>query len=60
MTRQITIKLNEKKFKPLLDKLSHNGLGSVGSYSELVSKMILFDYFLWGEKCKKLKFKTLL
>lgn len=58
MTRQITIKLNEKRFKPLLDKLSHNGLGSVKSYSELVGKIILFDYLMWSEKCKKLTNKT--
>lgn len=58
MTRQITIKLNEKRFKPLLDKLSHNGLGSVKSYSELIGKIVLFDYLNWSEKCKKLNNKT--
>ena len=44
MTKQIVIKLNEEKFKPLLDKLKTDGHGPVGSYSELVGKIIFFDY----------------
>ena len=58
MTNQIVIKLNEKKFKPILDKLKSNGYGAVGSYSELAGKIIFFDYLLWNEKCKELNNKT--
>jgi len=58
MTRQIVIKLNEDKFKPLLDKLKNNVHGAVNSYSELVGKMIYFDYLLWNQKCEKLEGKT--
>lgn len=41
MTRQIVIKLNEKKFKPILDKLKNKSLGEVKSYSELVGKILI-------------------
>jgi len=58
MTNQIVIKLNEKKFKPILDKLKSNGYGTVGSYSELVGKIIFFEYHLWNKKCKELNDKT--
>ena len=58
MTKQIVIKLNEKKFKPLLQKLKSNGYGAVGSYSELVGKIIFFDYLLWNKKCRELKNKS--
>jgi len=58
MTRQIVIKLNEDKFKPLLDKLKTNGHGAVNSYSELVGKIIFFDYLLWTEKSEELGNKT--
>ncbi len=58
MTNQIVIKLNEKKFKPLLDKLKNNGYGAVGSYSELVGKIIFFEHLLWDEKCGELGDKT--
>jgi hypothetical protein len=58
MTRQIVIKLNEKKFKPILQKLKSNGYGTVDSYSELVGKIIFFDYLLWTKKCKEFGDKT--
>jgi len=58
MTNQIVIKLNEKKFKPLLDKLKSNGHGAVRSYSELVGKIIFFEHLLWEEKCKEFNDKT--
>lgn len=58
MTNQIVIKLNKKKFKLLLDKLRSNGYGAVGSYSELVGKIIFFDYLLWNEKREELDNKT--
>ena len=58
MTNQIVIKLNEEKFKPLLDKLKTNGHGAVSSYSELVGKIIFFDYLLWTRKCEELGGKT--
>lgn len=58
MTRQIVIKLNEKKFKPILQKAFANSYGPVGSYSELVGKIIFFDYLFWNEKCKEFKGKT--
>jgi len=52
------IKLNEKKFKPLLDKLKSDGHGPVASYSELAGKIIFFDYLLWTKKCEELRGKT--
>ncbi len=58
MTHQIVIKLNEERFKPLLDKLKANGHGAVSSYSELVGKIIFFDYLLWNKKCEELSGKT--
>lgn len=58
MTKQIVIKLNEKKFKPILDKLKTNSYGAIRSYSELAGKIIFFDYLLWNEKCKELNNKT--
>lgn len=58
MTRQIIIKLNEKKFKPLLEQLSKDGHGSISSYSELAGKIIFFDFLLWKRKVKKLNNKT--
>ena len=58
MTHQIVIKLNEEKFKPILDKLKSNGYGAVGSYSELAGKIIFFDYLLWNKKCDELENKT--
>ena len=58
MTKQIVIKLNEKKFKPILDKLKSNGYGAIGSYSELAGKIIFFDYLLWNKKCNELNCKT--
>ena len=58
MTHQIVIKLNEERFKPLLDKLKTNGHGAVHSYSELVGKIIFFDYLLWTKKCEELGDKT--
>lgn len=58
MTHQIIIKLNEERFKPLLNKLKSNGHGTVNTYSELVGKIIFFDYMLWTKKSEKLKGKT--
>jgi hypothetical protein len=58
MTHQIVIKLNEERFKPILDKLKMNGPGAVSSYSELVGKIIFFDYLLWTKKHEELGNKT--
>ena len=58
MTRQIVIKLNEERFKPILDSLKLDGHGAVSSYSELIGKIVFFDYLLWTEKCKELDNKT--
>lgn len=58
MTRQIVIKLNEKKFKPVLENLEKNGWGPVKSHSEFVGKVLFFEYLLWNEKCKELEDKT--
>ena len=58
MTKQIVIKLNEKKFRPILEKLEKNGYGSVESHSEFVGKILFFEYLLWNQKCKELKDKT--
>ncbi len=58
MTHQIVIKLNEERFKPILDKLKSNGHGPVSSYSELVGKIIFFDYLLWTKKYEELGSKT--
>jgi len=41
MTRQIVIKLNEKRFKPILDKLKDKNFKEIKSYSELVGKIII-------------------
>jgi hypothetical protein len=58
MTKQIVIKLNEKKFKPILKKLEQNGYGPVRSHSEFVGKILFFEYLLWNQKCEKLNKKT--
>jgi len=58
MTKQIIIKLNERKFKPLLEQLAKDGHGSVSSYSELVGKIIFFDFLLWKQKIKRFNDKT--
>ncbi len=48
MTRQIVIKLNEKKFKQLLDSLMDVTIGR--SYSEAVGKCIFFSHTMFFEK----------
>ena len=58
MTHQIVIKLNEERFKPILNKLKSNGHGAVNSYSELIGKIVFFDYLLWTKKCEELDGKT--
>ncbi|GAI79159.1 unnamed protein product, partial [marine sediment metagenome] len=58
MTRQIVIKLNEEKFKPILDKLKTLGHETTGSYSELVGKTLFLSYLFNTEKCADLDDKT--
>jgi hypothetical protein len=58
MTRQIVIKLNEKKFKQILNELEKNGYGPVKSHSEFVGKVLFFEYLLWNQKCGELNKKT--
>ncbi len=46
VTKQITIKLNEEKFRPLIDKLNEfSGTGLATSDSELVGRCIFYTYF---------------
>ena len=45
MTKQITIKLNESRFRPLMDKLrAFGGEGLVDSDSDLVGKALFYCY----------------
>jgi len=54
MTEQIVIKLNEKKFKPLLDAFIQNGHGLCKSYSECVEKILFFHYLHATKKVEQL------
>ena len=58
MTNQITIKLNEKRFKPLLDKLIECGCDTSKNYSECVGKCLFFLNQFMLEKQKELNDKT--
>lgn len=58
MTKQIVIKLNEKKFKPLLDKIAAKGHNVDKSYSELTSKCLFFTYLFLHEELPNLGNKT--
>jgi len=51
MTEQIVIKLNAKKFKPILDKFIAKGCDTSRSYSEAVGKLIYWtDEFISDKK----------
>ncbi|MBW2964207.1 hypothetical protein KY363_01995 [Candidatus Woesearchaeota archaeon] len=51
MTEQITIKLNKKTFKPVIDDLkSFGGAGLTDSDSDLAGKCIYFVHFFLFEK----------
>lgn len=51
MTEQITLKLNKKTFRPLLDKLkSFGGDAITESDSDLAGKCLYFSYFFIQEK----------
>lgn len=57
MTDQIVIKLNKKKFKPLIEKFKLSEQCSK-SDSEVVGKALFATYLLLCEKVPKLKNKT--
>lgn len=51
MTEQVTIKLNKKTFRPLLDELkTFGGQGVTESDSDLVGKCLYFAHFFIFEK----------
>jgi hypothetical protein len=45
MTKQITIRLNEQKFRPLLDMLKTEGRDAARSDSELVGVCLFYIYY---------------
>ena len=57
MTKQIVIKLNEKKFRPLINKLKVSERISK-SDSEIVGKTLFGAYVLMSEKLPELSNKT--
>ena len=58
MTKQIVIKLNKKKFDPLLKFLLAKGGGISTSYSECAGKALFFAYLYFTEKISELNNKT--
>jgi len=60
MTKQIVIKLNERKFKPLLDELTACGKGLSKSYSESVKKAVFFCHHFNTYKYPELDNETML
>ena len=59
MTEQIVIKLNKKKFKPLLDECIRASGGAISNYSECVGKTLFFMHIYLTEKNDKLDKKTI-
>ena len=59
MTKQIVIKLNEAKFKPLLDKLFTKGQDAMTGYSNLVGLCIFAGYAQGHMKVDALDNKSL-
>lgn len=60
MTKQIVIKLNEEKFKPLLDKLIAEGGHHISrTYSEITAKSLFFVSRFLFEKIPELDNKTM-
>jgi len=57
MTKQIVIKLNEKKFRPLINKLKASERISK-SDSEIVGKILFGAHMLMSEKLPELDNKT--
>ncbi|MBR9706240.1 hypothetical protein GOV14_04345 [Candidatus Pacearchaeota archaeon] len=58
MTKQIVIKLNEKKFKPILDKLMNACHKTSRSYSDLVGKCLFFSQKYNSEEIPELDNKS--
>lgn len=58
MTKQITIKLNEAKFKPILDKLIKVNGTTAKSYSELAGKCLWFCCIFGFKKIPKFGNRT--
>jgi len=58
MTKQITIKLNEEKFKPILNYLTKAGVYLPRTYSELVGQCLWFCYVFGSKKVSKFHNKT--
>jgi hypothetical protein len=53
MTEQITVKLNKKMFRPLLDEIrTFGGEGMYDSDSDLVAKSLFFTYYFMQVKQK--------
>ncbi len=58
MTRQIVIKLNEKRFKPLLEGVICASSNIINNYSECIGKLIFFAYDYLFTKYHRLGNKT--
>ena len=58
MTEQIVVKLNKKKFGPLLDFLMEQGENLSTCYSACVGKTLFFSYLYFTEKVDFLGNKT--
>ena len=56
MTRQIVIKLNEKKFKPIIERIKPNMVSK--SHSELIGLCLWCYYIFTTEKVPELGNKT--
>jgi len=59
MTKQITIKLNEKRFKPLIESLIESNNRTSKSYSEAVGKAIFYSHQATVKKHHELGNKTI-
>ena len=58
MTKQITIKLNEKSFKPVLDRMMKATRGVARSNSELVGMCVFYVHEVNFRKAEQLGNKT--
>ncbi len=58
MTKQIIVKLNEKRFKPLLDGLMSTACDTVKNYSDCIGKSTFFLYDYMFTKYHRLGNKT--
>ena len=58
MAKQIVVKLNKKKFAPILDFLREQGENLSTSYSGVVGKVLFLSYLYFTEKVDFLGNKT--